>query len=112
MRRGEIWWASTGRPSGSAPGYRRPAIIISANSFNATALSTVIVAFFTTSPQRARDPGNVELPARSTGLPRDSVLNVTQLATLDRRTLTERIGRVPDLLMRDVDAGLRLALAL
>lgn len=112
MRRGEIWWASTGHPSGSGPGYRRPAIIISANSFNATSLKTVIVAFLTTATKRAGDPGNVRLPARSTGLPRDSVLNVTQIASVDRRTLTESVGKVPDRLMKDIDTGLRLALAL
>jgi mRNA interferase MazF len=112
MRRGEIWWANAGRPSGSAPGFRRPAVIISANAFNVTSLKTVIVAFVTTSTKRAAHPGNVGLPARTTGLVEDSILNVTQLATLDRRTLSGYIGKVPDRLMRDVDAGLRLAMAL
>jgi len=112
MRRGEIWWASIGHPSGSGPGYRRPSVIISANSFNATALKTVIVGFLTTATKRASDPGNVRLPARSTGLPRDSVLNVTQIASIDRRTLTEPAGKVPNGLMKEIDAGLRLALAL
>jgi mRNA interferase MazF len=87
-------------------------VVISANSFNATALKTITVAFLTTATKRASDPGNIRLPARSTGLPRDSVLNVTQITSIDRRTLTEPAGRVPDVLMRDVDAGLRLALAL
>jgi mRNA interferase MazF len=112
MRRGEIWWASTGHPSGSEPGYRRPAVIISSNAFNATSLKTIIVAFLTTATKRSGDPGNVKLPARSTGLPKDSILNVTHIAAIDRRTLTEPAGRVPDTLMRDVDAGLRLVLAL
>jgi mRNA interferase MazF len=112
MRRGEIWWASTGHPSGSEPGYRRPAVIISANSFNATAHKKIIVAFLTTATKRVSDPGNVRLPARDTGLPRDSILNVTQITSIDRRTLTEPAGRVPDDLMRNVDAGLRLVLAL
>jgi mRNA interferase MazF len=112
MRRGEIWWVSTGHPSGSEPGYRRPALIVSANSFNATALKTIIVSFLTTATKRASDPGNVTLPARDTGLPRDSILNVTQIASIDRRTLTEPAGKVPDHLMRNVDAGLRLVLAL
>ncbi len=112
MRRGEIWWASIGPPAGSEPGYRRPAVIISANSFNAAPFKTIIVAFLTTATKRASDPGNVGLPARSTGLPRDSVLNVTQIASIDRRTLTEPAGKVPDGLMKDIDAGLRLALAL
>jgi mRNA interferase MazF len=112
MRRGEIWWASTGRPSASEPGYRRPAVIISANSFNATSLKTVIVAFLTTSSKRANDPGNVRLPARSTGLPSNSILNVSQIATIDRRTLTMLAGKVPDTLMREIDTGLRLSLGL
>jgi mRNA interferase MazF len=112
MRRGEIWWASIGPPTGSEPGYRRPVVIISANSFNTTPLKTIIVAFLTTATKRASDPGNVRLPGRATGLPRDSILNVTQIAAIDRRTLTEPAGKVPDGLMRDVDTGLRLALAL
>ena len=112
MRRGEIWWASIGPPTGSEPGYRRPAVIISANSFNATPLKTIIVAFLTTATKRAGDPGNVRLSARATGLPKDSLLNATQIASIDRRALTQLAGRVPDGLMRDVDTGLRLALAL
>jgi mRNA interferase MazF len=87
-------------------------VIISANSFNSTSLKTIIVAFLTTATKRASDPGNVRLPARSTGLPRDSILNVTHIAAIDRRTLTEPAGRIPDALMRDIDAGLRLVLAL
>jgi mRNA interferase MazF len=112
VRRGEIWWASIGAPTGSEPGYRRPAVIISANAFNAAPFKTIIVAFLTTATKRANDPGNVKLPARATGLPKDSVLNVTQIASIDRRTLTQPAGRVPAGLMRDVDSGLRLALAL
>ncbi len=112
MRRGEIWWASTGHPTGSEPGYRRPAVIVSANSFNASLLKTVIVAFLTTTTKRANDPGNVRLPARDTGLPKDSILNVMHIASIDRRSLTTPAGRVPDRLMKDVDAGLRLALGL
>ncbi len=112
MTRGEIWWCGLGQPHGSVPGFRRPAIIISANLFNRTAIQTVIVALATTAEARAHDPGNVRMPARKTGLRQDSILNVTQIATVDRRLLTERVGRVPDDLMAKIDDGLRLVLAL
>lgn len=112
MKRGEIWWTALGRPSGSEPGFRRPALIISANRFNRTPIATVCVALITTAEHRAFDPGNVRLSRRKTGLAYDSILNVTQLGTYDRRLLIERIGRVPDDTMLEVDAGLRLVLEL
>lgn len=112
MRRGQIWWAALGDPAGSGPGYRRPAVIVSANDFNDSAISTVIVVFLTTSQARARDPGVIRIATRGTGLPKDSFANVSQLYTVDRRVLQGQIGRVPDALMADVDRGLRLVLAL
>lgn len=112
MRRGQIWWAAIGDPSGSGPGYRRPAVIISANDFNESAINTVIVAFLTTSAVRAKDPAVVRLPARSTGLRVTSFANFSQIYTVDRRILQSQIGRVPDDLMPDVDEALRLVLAL
>ncbi len=83
---------------------------MSANDFNVTAIRTVIVVFLTTNVARARDPGNLWLTSRQTGLPSGSVLNVTQLATADKRLLADKIGRLPDALMTQVDAGLRLVL--
>ena len=112
MRRGQIWWAAVGDPSGSGPGYRRPAIIISANDFNESAINTVIVAFLTTSTVRAKDPAVVRLPARSTGLRVTSFANFSQVYTIDRRILQSQIGRVPDDLMPEVDDALRMVLAL
>jgi mRNA interferase MazF len=112
MKRGEVWWVGLGEPSGSEPGYRRPAVVVSANEFNASAIKTVIVAFLTTNKARALDPGNVRIPARKSGLSYESTLNVTQIANVDRRALTERAGRVPEKQMAQVDAGLRLVLAL
>lgn len=112
MKKGEIWWVDPGVPRGSEPGYRRPAVIVSANKFNASSILTVIVAFLTTNARRAGDPGNVWLPADQTGLPESSTLNVTQIATIDRRSLSRRLGRVPDDLMREVDEGLRLVMEL
>jgi mRNA interferase MazF len=101
-----------GDPAGSGPGYRRPAIIVSANDFNDSSINTVIVVFLTTSATRARDPGVIRIAARGTGLSRDSFANVSQLYTVDRRVLQGHIGRVPDELMADIDRGLRLVLAL
>ena len=112
MRRGQIWWAGIGDPDGSGPGYRRPAVIVSANDFNDSAINTVIVVFLTTSLTRARDPGVVRIAARGTGLPSDSFVNVSQIYTVDRRVLQLQIGRVPDALMSDINEALRHVLAL
>jgi mRNA interferase MazF len=87
-------------------------LIIQANSFNRSQIQTVIVAVITSKISRAEAPGNVFLPAESTGLPRDSVANVSQLMTLDRRFVTDEIGKIPANLLAEVDAGLRLILAL
>lgn len=112
MKRGEIWWASLGPPSGSEPGYRRPHIIVSANNLNDSALATVLTVPITSRLSREDYPGNVRLPERRTGLSSPSVAIVNQVATTNRRVLTERIGRVPDDLMARIDDGLRLVLSL
>ena len=112
MRRGEVWWASLSDPTGSGPGYRRPVIIVQADEFNASAIRTVIVAAITSNLRRAAAPGNVLLRARDTGLRRQSVANVSQLLTVDKRLLTERVGSLPDRLLSDLEAGLRQVLAL
>ena len=112
MKRGEIWWANLGAPTAAEPGFRRPAVIISANEFNETPIKTVIVVFLTTNAARSLDPGNVWLSARKTGLSENSTVNVTQIGTVDRRSLSEKIGRIPDSALREIDKGLRLVLAL
>ena len=112
MKRGEIWWADLPVPHGSEPGFSRPALIISDNRFNDSALRTVVVAVISSNMRLADHPGNVALPARGTGLDRPSVINVTQVTTLDRSVLRDRIGRVPDRIMTSIDDGLRLALSL
>jgi mRNA interferase MazF len=112
VRRGQIWWAGIGDPDGSGPGYRRPAVIVSANDFNDSAINTVIVVFLTTSLTRARDPGIVRIPARGTGLPADSFANVSRIYTVDRRVLQRQIGRAPDDLMADINDALRHVLSL
>jgi mRNA interferase MazF len=112
IQRGEIWWADLPQPRHSEPGFRRPVLVIQANAFNASRIQTIIVAAITSNLRLGDAPGNVLLPARSSGLPRDSVVNVSQVLTLDRKFLTERVGALPVRLQSSVDAGLRLVLQL
>ena len=112
MRRGEIWWADLPEPRGSEPGYRRPVLIIQADSFNRSRIQTVIIAVITTNLELAEAPGNVVLPTRISKLPRESVVNVSQLLTLDRSFLTDQASKLPAGVLEDVEAGVRLVLGL
>lgn len=112
IARGDLWWADLGLPRGSAPALRRPVLIVSADQYNRSQLRTVTVVVLTTTSQLAALPGNVAVPADVGGLAQDSVVNVTQVATVDRATLEERIGPLPDWLLAQVDAGLERALGL
>jgi mRNA interferase MazF len=112
LARGEIWWADLPDPQGSAPGYRRPLVIVQSDAFNRSRLRTTIAVVLTTNVRLLEAPGNILVPARGSGLPRDSVANVSQIITVDRGTLTQRVGRLPSSLMDQVADGLRLALAL
>lgn len=91
MRRGEIWWASLPGPTGSGPGFRRPVLVVQSNSFNQSRISTVVVAVITSNLVLAEAPGNVRLSKSEAGLPRVSVVNVSQLLTIDRSLLTLRV---------------------
>jgi len=110
LRRGEIWWADLPAPRRSEPGDRRPVLVVQADSFNRSRIQTVVIAIITGNLQLAAAPGNILLPASTSGLPRDSVVNVSQLMTLDRSYLTERAGILPHRLRAALDTGLRLAL--
>lgn len=112
MVRGELSWADLGLPKGSAPALRRPVLIVSADQYNRSKLQTVTVAVLTGNVRLAAHPGNVTVPADVAGLDADSVVNVPQIATIDRAAIEERIGALPDWLMAQVDAGLGRALAL
>jgi mRNA interferase MazF len=112
IQRGEIWWADLSEPRHSEPVYRRPVLVVQADSFNLSRIQTTIVAVITTNLDLADAPGNVLLPARSAGLARDSVVNISQLLTLDRGFLTEHAGTLPPRLQRTVDEGLRTVLQL
>jgi mRNA interferase MazF len=110
--RGQIWWANLPEPSGSEPGYRRPIIIIQANDFNRSRIETVVAVGVTSNVLLAEAPGNVLLPRKESGLPRDSVANVSQVITIDRSFLVERIRTLPSRILEEIDAGLRLVLEL
>ena len=112
IERGGIHWADLGESDESRPAKRRPVIVVQADPYNTSRLATVLVAVITSNTKLAATPGNVFLPASATGLSRDSVVNVTALVALNKDDLLERVGDVPMVLMRDVDAGLRRALGL
>ncbi len=112
IARGEIWWATLSAPAGSSPGYRRPMLIVQANEFNRSQISTVIVAVITSNIRLAQAPGNVFLPRKISRLSKESVVNISQLLTLDKQCLTERVGSIPHAYLEQVDSGLRLALSL
>jgi mRNA interferase MazF len=112
VHRGEIWWAALGRPEGSEPGYRLPVVILQTDEFNASPIQTVVVATLTSNTRLAKAPGNVLCRQRDTGLTRPSVVNVSQVATIDKRRLLERVGSLPGRLLAEVEDGLRLVLGL
>ena len=112
IRRGEVWWASLPDAVGSGPGFRRPVLVIQANELNESHIQTVIVAILTTNLRWAGAPGNVLVPRRASRLPKDSVVNVTQLYTIDRAALSDRVGALPSETRERVDQGLRLILSL
>lgn len=93
VERREVWWADLEEPRGSEPGYRRPVLIVQADSFNRSRLRTVVVVALTSNVRLLDAPGNVLLGRRETSLSKDSVANVTQVLTLDERFLIERVGR-------------------
>ncbi len=112
VERGEVWWADLGEPIGAEPGYRRPVMIVQSDAFNRSRIDTTVALIITSNLHFLDAPGNVLIRAKESGLPKDSVANVTQLATVDRAMLAERVGRVPRRLMARIDDGLRLVLSL
>ena len=92
VRRGEIWWASLATPQGPGPGYRRPILIVQSNEFNRSRIDTVIAAVITSNLILADAPGNIRIPARVSGLKKESVVNVSQIITVSKSYLTERVG--------------------
>ena len=112
MKRGEVWWANLPEPHGSGRGYKRPVLVVQANPFNASRIATVIVAVITSNLALADAPGNVRIAKSDSGLSQLSVVNVSQLVTLDRSILSTRVKALPGATMDKVDAGLRLVLSI
>lgn len=112
MVRGEIWWASLPAPQGSGPGYRRPVVIVQSDPFNESRINTVVIAAITSNTRLSAAPGNILLSAEDSGLPRESVINVSQVLTVDRSYLTERINALSRSVVARLDDGLRLVTGL
>ncbi len=112
IQRGEIWWASLPEPRGSEPGYSRPVLIVQADDFNRSRISTVIAVVITSNIRLAEAPGNVLLSPKASGLPKQSVANVSQLITLDKAFLKGKVKSLGKREFSQVEEGLRLALSL
>ena len=110
IAQGEVWWADLEEPSGSEPGFRRPVVVVQGDVFNRSHIATVVCVALTSNLRWAEAPGNVLLNARFTGLPKDSVANVSQLVTLDRGALTDRVGALPEKKLELVLLGIDIVL--
>jgi len=112
IARGEIWWATLPAPVASEPGFSRPLLVIQSNDFNQSRISTVIAAVITSNLRLAYAPGNVLLSKKESGLPKKSVVNVSQLITVDKSFFTEKVGTIGTLKLKEAEAGVRLVLSL
>ena len=112
MERGAVWWAELPDPVASEPGFRRPVVIIQSNAFNRSRIQTVVVVLLTSNLRLADAPGNILIAAADSGLPKDSVANVSQVITVDKSFLSRRSGRLPPRVIKALDDGLRLVLSL
>ena len=95
ISQGEIWWADVPAPTGSGPGFRRPVVVVQGDALNRSRIATVVCVPLTSNLRWEAAPGNVFLSAHLTGLSKDSVANVSQVVTLDKDLLTERVGKLP-----------------
>jgi mRNA interferase MazF len=110
MRRGDIWWAALPDGTGSGPGFRRPVLILQANAFTQSRIATVIVVVISSNLRLAAAPGNVFIAAADSGLPKDSVINVSQLITIDKSMVEEYVGHLTSAMLVAVEDGVRLVL--
>lgn len=110
--RGCVYWADLDEPRGSEPGYRRPLLVVQADSFNRSRIGTVLAVVLTSNLRLLDAPGNVLVSSKTSGLPRDSVANVSQVITIDRDTLGQRTGALDRATIIEVERGLRLVLGL
>ncbi len=112
IKRGDIWWATLPEPVGSGPGYRRPVLIIQSNEFNDSRINTIVAVVITSNARLAAAPGNVLLPSQKSKLSKESVINVSQIITIDRSYLIEKVYSLSHSIITQVDEGLRLVLKL
>lgn len=110
IAQGDVCWADLPEPTGSGPGYRRPVIVVQSDSFNRSAIRTIVCVLLTSNRKWAATPGNVALSERDTGLPRASVANVTHLVTLDRDVLSDIVGHLRPAKLDLVLAGIDVVL--
>lgn len=110
VSQGEVWWADLGEPRGSKPGFRRPIVIIQGDALNRSRIGTVVCVALTSNLKWSSAPGNVLLPDSATGLPKESVANVSQIVTLDKTDLTERSGKLPKAKLALVLSGVDVVL--
>ena len=110
ISQGDIWWADLPEPAGSGPGFLRPVVVVQSDALNQSRIATVVCVPLTSNLKWAMAPGNVRLSARTTGLPKDSVANVSQLVTLDKELLTKRAGRLSRAKLELLFVGIDLVL--
>ena len=110
ISQGEVWWANLPDPTGSGPGFRRPVVIVQGDSFNRSRLATVVCVPLTSNTKWANAPGNVLLSSRLTGLAKESVANVSQIVSLDKTLLTDRLGKLPRTKLGLVLSGIDIVL--
>jgi mRNA interferase MazF len=110
IAQGDVWWAELAEPRGSEPGFRRPVVVVQGDSLNRSRIATVVCVAVTSNLKWAIAPGNVLLPAGLSGLPSDSVANVSQIVTLDRAVFSDHVARLPETLVELVLAGIDVVL--
>lgn len=110
IRQGDVWWADLPAPTGSGPGFRRPVVVVQGDPLNRSRLDTVVCVPLTSQMRWASAPGNVTLPARKTGLPKDSVANVSQIVAIDRELLTENTGHLSGRMVESILDGIDIVL--
>ena len=110
IHQGEVWWATLPEPAGSEAGFRRPVVVVQGDRFNRSRISTAVCVPLTSELHWADAPGNVLLPARSTGLPRDSVANVSLVLAVNRNQLEERVGVIRERHLQQIFVGIDIVL--
>lgn len=110
IEQAEVWWADLDEPTGSEAGFRRPVVVVQGNALNRSRIGTTVCVPLTSNLKWADAPGNVLLPRGETGLPRDSIANVSLIVALDKQQLTERVGKLPPRRLQLILAGIETVL--